>query len=138
MKKLFTVLAVSIFSLQLFAVDFAFRLMPEYLLPIDSVFNSTVAGKAAIDFAPFTNIRGRDSIFVGVNGGITPLAANGLENMFAYEASGSLGYTFRFTDRMNVTAEGYGGLWMVSTEKKSDSEDSDKQAVKEEDKSESG
>ena len=137
MKKLLTVIAVSILSLQMFAADFAIRLMPEYYFPLNSILMNSPAGKIAIEYDPFTNIRGRDSVMIGANAGLVPLMASGLENYYAYEGSGFLGYTFRFSDRFNATLEGYGGMWMVpgkGTEDLDPSKKSDPDAGKKESK----
>jgi len=119
MKKICIFLSVLLFSVSIFAADFAIKLMPEYFIPMNSSFDSTVAGKLSLEFDPFTTIRGRDAIFIGVNGGVIPVTASGISSLFALEASGSLGYTIRVSDRFNVIPEGYGGVWIIPPSKNS-------------------
>lgn len=113
MKKIKTSLAVFLLSSQVFAAEIALSVKPAFTLPFDSMYENTLAGKVGLEFSPFTTVRGRDSIVFGFNAGVTPLMADGLNNVFAFEGETSLGYSLRFADRFNLTAEGYGGVWMI-------------------------
>lgn len=113
MKKLFCSLLISAFVCgSVLAADFSVRLMPSYDYPLNSSFEHVVGGTVSLDLSPFT-VRNRDDIYISAQ--VSPLfmLASNIDPVMIYSFTGALGYNFRFADRLSVSAEAFGGLWML-------------------------
>ena len=101
------------------AADFSVRLMPAYEFAFESKFQNVLSGTVAFDLNAFT-VRSRDDIYLSVQASPVILMAPNVDPVLIYNFNGALGYTFRFTDRFSISAEGLGGMWMLpeNTEKK--------------------
>ena len=120
MKKLFCSLLISAFICgSVFPADFSIRLMPSYDYPLDSGFEHVVGGSVSLDLSPFT-VRHRDDIYFSLQASPLFMLASNVDSVMIYNFAGALGYNFRFADRMSISAEAFGGLWMLpeDTEKK--------------------
>lgn len=113
MKKLFCAALLSVFVLDTaIAADFSVRFMPSYDFPLNSRFEHIAGGTVSLDLSPFT-LRGRDEIYFSVQASPLFLLASNVDPVGVYNFSGAIGYNFRFTDRLSVSAEGFGGLWLL-------------------------
>ena len=119
MKRIKTLYFVLFFSLVIFpkpaelsAADFSVRLMPAYEVALESRFENVLSGTLSLDLNMF-NVRSRDDIYLSVQASPVMLLASNVDPIFIYNFSGALGYNLRFSDRISVSAEGFGGLWML-------------------------
>ena len=111
-------LAFVILPFQTYAADFSVRLMPAYEVALESKFENAFSGTLALDLNAFT-VRSRDDIYLSLQASPVMLMAQNVDPVLIYNFSGALGYNLRITDRISISAEGFGGLWMLpeNTEK---------------------
>lgn len=123
MKKSIFALAgiVSLFVESVFATDLSLRLMPDYNILKDTKLDSSFGGEVSLDFSPWT-IRGRDEIFLSVQGGGITLEATGIKSMPLYDGGIALGYNYRPLDRITVGVEGNFGIYNVPKSKENNLE----------------
>lgn len=111
-KILALILAVSA-VVSVSAAEIGIRFNPSYLFQLNSNdYSFTMGANAAFDIAPFTLRNGKDLPYLSVQAGGVFLNANNFHN-FIFEGDLALGYDFRITDRISITAEGYGGFWYI-------------------------
>lgn len=118
MKKSFLVASILFLGVTFgFSGDFGIRLMPAYNFLMDSLLDNPVTGTLSIDMAPFT-IRGRDNIYLGLQGQVMPLKGKGVDSMLLLDGGLSLGYNFQVIDRVTLGLEGFAGGWLVPKSEK--------------------
>jgi hypothetical protein len=108
----FLSLLLPLLPVRLNAADFSMRLMPTYEFGLDSKFNNVLTGIVSLDLSPFT-VRSRDEIYFSVQASPVVLMARNVEPVLIYNFSGAAGYNMRFTDRFSLSAEAFGGIWML-------------------------
>ena len=110
--------AFSLLTGNVFAADFSVRLMPSYEFALDSKFENVLSGTVSLDLNLF-NVRSRDDIYLAAQASPVMLMAQNVAPVLIYKFNGALGYSLRFSDRISVSAEGFGGIWMLpeNTEK---------------------
>ncbi|MBQ0051750.1 MAG: hypothetical protein KBT11_06770 [Treponema sp.] len=113
-KSLF--LTAALFLASWTFADVQLRIQPDYYLPSDDSLSSAFEGTVALDFAPFT-VRGRDSIYLSLQGNYGIVQADGIENMNFQGGAAALGYDCRFSDRFSLALEGFYGIWSVPESK---------------------
>ncbi len=119
MKKIFCAALFSAFIMGTAgAADFSVRLMPSYDFALNSNFEHVIGGTFSLDLSPVT-VRGRDEIYFSIQASPLFMLASNVDPVVAYDFTGAIGYNFRFADRLSVSAEGFGGLWLLpeNTEK---------------------
>ena len=94
-----------------FAADFSVRLLPAYDFALSSAFDNVLSANAALDLSLFT-VRSRDEIKLSVEGGSIFMFASNVDPINFYNAGGALGYNLRITDRIAISLEADGGIWM--------------------------
>ena len=126
MKRIKTLCCSALFALASFAnpvllnaADFSVRIMPAYEIGLGSKFNNILSGTVAFDFSPIT-VRERDEISFSVQASPVLLLARNVDPLLIYNFGGAAGYNLRITDRIAVSAELTGGLWMMPEDTKKD------------------
>ena len=100
-----------------FAGDFSLRLLPSYGVLLDNhPLNNPLSIGLSADIAPFT-IRGRDTVYLGLQGNYVPLKARGISGLQLINGDIALGYNLTVIDRLTLGLEGYVGLWTVPDNK---------------------
>ena len=113
MKKFFcAALLSSVIFGAVWAADFSVRFMPSYDYALDSSFEHVLGGTISFDLSPIT-VRNRDEIYLSVQTSPLFMLASNVDPVGIYEFTGAIGYNFRFADRFSVSAEGFGGLWLL-------------------------
>ena len=107
---------LSLFPLSLFAADFSVRLMPAYDFALESSFDNVFSGLASLDLSPIT-VRGRDDIYLSLQGGSVFMLAKNVDPVNFYNYGGALGYNFHIADRLGIYAEADGGMWILPENK---------------------
>ena len=115
----FLALVFLLFPFRAFSADFSVRIMPSYEFALESKFNNVFSGTVSLDLNAIS-VRSRDDIYFSLQASPVIMMAQNVEPVLFYNFSGALGYNFRIADRFSVSAEGFGGLWMLpeNTEKK--------------------
>ena len=95
-----------------YAADFSVRLMPAYEIALESKFENVLSSTVSFDFNAFT-VRSRDDIYFSVQASPVMLLAQNVDPVLIYNFDGALGYNLRIADRFSISAEGFGGLWLL-------------------------
>lgn len=100
-----------------FAGDFSLRLLPSYGVLLDNnPLNNPLSIGVSADISPFT-IRGRDTVYLGLQGNYVPLKARGISGFQLINGDIALGYNLTVIDRLTLGLEGFVGLWSVPDNK---------------------
>ena len=113
LKKLFCAALISIFTIgTAAAADFSVRLMPTYDIALNSRFENVLGGTVSLDLS--TDLFGsRNEIYFSAQATPLFLLATNIDPISLYSFGGAVGLNFRFTDRISLSAEGFGGIWML-------------------------
>lgn len=116
MKKIIGIILSVFMMVSVFAVDFELRLMPRIEPSLSKPLKLGFGGQASLDIVPLY-LRGRDSIFVSLQGGLSSVSVESentvFDNFNFYNGGIGLGYTFRFMDRLSVAPEINFGGWSL-------------------------
>ena len=98
-------------SATLFAAEFSVRIMPFYDFAIKSPFKVVAGGTVSLDLSAIT-IRSRDEIYFSLQGTPIFMKAPNVNMVNFFDVGGAVGYNFRVNDRISVSGEAYGGVWI--------------------------
>lgn len=108
-SSIFVLLNISAVS-KISALDIEFSLLPQIDFHTVGVFETAFSGTASMDFYPLT-IRGRDKIGFSLQGGITDIKAQTLNDTPLYYGDFALDYSCRIHDRFGAGVQAFAGFW---------------------------
>ena len=109
-------LMLSLLPASLSAAEFSVRLLPAYDFALQSSFENVFSGTVSLDLSPIT-VRKRDEIYFSLQGGTIFMLAPNVDPVNFYNFGGAVGYNFRVTDRIGVSAEANAGMWTLPENK---------------------
>lgn len=116
MKKIVSVLLSVFMIASAFAADVELRLMPRVEPSFSKPLKLGFGGAGSIDIVPVF-LRGRDSIFISLQGSLSSVSVDGdgvaYDNFNFYSGGIAAGYTFRFMDRLSIAPEVNFGGWSL-------------------------